>query len=337
MNCSHIRPRLTDPVAFHAPDVQRHIAQCDSCRARWEAEAQLRAAYAAALSSDLSTESAGTASQWVARAITHERKDVMNSPVRHPLATPGRRWGVAVAIAVLALLVVVPFPYDHTVGTRLSIAAPESPLESLDLAAIQQRLAERGLDKVSATTGDGGTITFFARGDADLARAAFDATRDLISAPAGNVTLAPWVVRESGSLLAQIGARVFEFEVATEGKSPEQIAAEIRADLEAEGLSMKNVTVGQDGDSTTITLEGIDGAPGDGQKEVIVRTVRAGDDLGSEPIEGKIVMPELDPSLSVEEQIAEIKRQLAAEGITDVEVTIENGQVKVTASKEIRK
>ena len=37
MDCTQIRKRLSDPIAYHAPDVQSHIRECADCRSVYEA------------------------------------------------------------------------------------------------------------------------------------------------------------------------------------------------------------------------------------------------------------------------------------------------------------
>lgn len=77
-----------------------------------------------------------------------------------------------------------------------------------------------------------------------------------------------------------------------------------------------------------VSLDSTDAANG----AVKIRTVETGP--GLQQINGKIALPQLDPNLSDAEKIAEVKRQLAANGITNADVMIENGHVKVEVKQE---
>lgn len=338
MDCTQIRNRLSDQVAFHAPDVQKHIRECPECRSVYEAESVLRDT----LSSERKRVPAsdyGTAKQWIDRVTSNERK-IMPSFITSPLGTPARRWGFGIVAAVFAFLVLVPFPYERTVGTTLTITSPDASMAQINLDEIKSRLAERGLGAVKVTrTSEASShaLTYYVAGSKSDAKAAFDATRDLIpvAAAKGEIAFAPWTVRESGSLMAQFGLRTYDFSVNTAGLSDAQISDEIRRQLESQGLSMQNVWLQRDDTSSTLDMTM---SPGEGKEATVrLKAYEVGDGPGQASMQGSVFMPEVDKSLPVEQQAEQIRQQLAAKGITDVDVRVENGKLVVEAKNEVQR
>jgi hypothetical protein len=338
MDCTQIRKRLSDPIGFHAPDVLEHIRKCDGCRAEYEAEGILRHGLAVERAR-VPVSDFGTASGWVALSIQQERTKIMPSIFRQPFATPARRWGLGITLAALAFLVLIPLPYQHTIGTRLTLSSSDPAMAKIDLAAIQSRLSERGLSDVSVTQNadkSAQSLTYSVHGTKDAALAAFAATRDLVPAAAANgqVAFEPWVVQESGSLLAQITGRSFDYTVTTSGKTDAQVAAEIRSQLESQGMQVQNLTVSRTDTSSTMDMTL---TPPGGEGTAVIKQVVNGNDVSGKPVEGSIFMPQVDKSLPIDQQVASIKQQLAAHGITNVDVSVVDGKIKVEAKNEIRK
>jgi hypothetical protein len=339
MRCSQIRQLLNNPKPIDDPALLDHISQCASCREAWEAETLLRNNLASARVAP-SEAPWGSAGMWVDRTIREEKESIMKSLLRHPFISRPRRWGWSLAAAgvALAFLVLVPFAYEHTVGTRLVITSADPAMTQINLDAIKARLAEKGFgDVVVARSNDAGSpaLTYYVHGSSMDASNAFAVTRDLVPAAAasGKVAIEPWRVRESGSLLAQISARVFEVKVSSEGKTDEQITEEIRSQLASQGMQVKSVSYTRDASGqTTIQLEGDVNTP-QGEAQVKIEDVR----MGAAPdgqVETKIVLAAPDSNLSDAEKIAQIKQQLAEQGITDAEVTIKDGKIEVKAEKK---
>lgn len=339
MDCTQIRNRLSDPIAFHAPDVQKHIRECAECRSVYEAESVLRDTLSAERvrvpASDY-----GTAKQWVDRVASKERK-LMPSLITSPFGTPARRWGFAVVAAVFAFLVLVPFPYERTVGTTLTIKSPDPAMAQIDLADLKARLTERGLKDVKVTRTSEGTdhaLTYHVYGSQADAKTAFEATRDLIPASAakGDIKFAAWKVTESGSLMAQFGARSYDFNVSVSGKSDVDIAQEIRSQLESQGMQISNLSVNRDDTSSTMSMTFSPGGDA-GQGTAVIKQVVSGDGEQTQAMEGEVFVPQVDKSLPIEQQAEQVRQQLAAKGITDVDVKVVDGKIVVEAKQEIQK
>lgn len=338
MDCTQIRNRLSDQVAFHAPDVQKHIRECADCRAVYEAESVLRDSLSAERKR-VPASDYGTAKQWIDRATSNERK-IMPSFITSPLGTPARRWGFLFVAAVFAFLVLVPFPYERTVGTKLTITSSDAAMADINLDVLKSRLTERGLKDVKVTrTSEGAdhALTYHVYGSQADAKAAFEATRDMIPATAakGDIEFAAWTVRESGSLMAQFGLRTYDFSVNTTGLSDAEISDEIRRQLESQGLSMQNVWLQRDDTSSTLDMTM---SPGEGKEATVrLKAYEVGDGPGQASMQGSVFMPEVDKSLPVEQQAEQVRQQLAAKGITDVDVRVENGKLVVEAKNEVQR
>ena len=336
MDCTQIRKRLSDPIAYHAPDVQKHIRECADCRSVYEAESVLRDSFSVERSR-VPASDYGSAAQWIDRAASKERK-IMPSFITSPLGTPARRWGFGLVAAVFAFLVLVPFSYDRTVGTKLTITSPDKAMAHIDIDALKARLTARGMGDVNVIRTHeptGHSLTYYVNGTQDEAQAAFEATHNLITAVAagGVISLEPWTIRESGSLFAQITGRSFNYSAGTSGRSDAEISQDIRKQLESQGIQVQNLSVARDDTSTTFNMTF---TPPGGEGEAVVKQVIAGDHAG-QPMEGTVFMPQVDKSLPIDEQVAELKRQLAANGIDDVEVTVVDGKIKVEGKKEVQK
>lgn len=338
MDCTQIRKRLSDAIAYHAPDVQKHIRECADCRSVYEAESVLRDTLSAERAR-VPASDYGTAKQWIDRAASKERK-LMPSFITSPFGTSARRWGFGIVAAVFAFLVLVPFPYERTVGTKLTITSPDAAMASINLEAIKSRLTERGLGTVKVTrTSDesGHALTYHVNGSQADAKAAFDATRDMIPAAAakGDIEFAAWTVTESGSLMAQFGLKSYDFSVNTAGLNDAQIQDEIRQQLESQGLSMQNVWLQRDDTSSTLNMTM---SPGEGKEATVtLKAYEVGDGPGQASMQGSVFIPEVDKSLPAEQQAEQIRQQLAAKGIHDVDVKVVDGKIVVEAKQEIQK
>lgn len=339
MDCTQIRKRLSDAIAYHAPDVQQHIRECADCRSVYEAESVLRDTLSAERAR-VPASDYGPTKQWIDRATSKERT-TMPSFITKPFGTPARRWGFGIVAAVFAFLVLVPFPYERTVGTKLTITSPDAAMASINLDAIKSRLTERGLGTVKVTrTSDESShaLTYHVNGSQADAKAAFDATRDMIPAAAakGDIEFAAWTVKETGSLMAQFGARSYDFNVAVSGKSDFDIAQEIRSQLESQGMQISNLSVNRDDTSATMSMTFNPGGDA-GQGTAVIKQVVSGDGEQMQAMEGEVFIPQVDKSLPVEQQAEQIRQQLAAKGITDVVVRVENGKLVVEAKNEVKR
>ena len=342
MQCNQIRQLLNNHERTEDSALLAHIGECASCRKLWEAERALRSNLAQARAVGPEPEAPwGSAGMWINRTINEHEDTTMKSLLRHPFITRPRRWGwslVAASVA-LAFLVLVPFAYEHTVGTQLTISSADPAMSKIDLGAIKSRLADKGFDDVTVATSVspvGPSLVYYVHGSSADASNAFAATRDLVPAAAanGSVSIEPWRVRESGSLLAQISARVFEVHVTSEGKTDAQVTDEIRAQLASQGMQVQNLSYTRDPvtGETRVQIEGAT-TTSSGEAQIKIQDVRQGASSDGQ-FQTQINVAAPDKNLSDAEKIAQVKEQLAKQGITDAEVTIKDGKIEVKATKK---
>ena len=136
--------------------------------------------------------------------------------------------GLAAAVAVVALLTLVPFPYETIVGYNLAFT-DLAPNLQFDSNAYLASLTEWGYGNVSVNWNQSGDhLTCRITGlpseqAAENAAAAFKALTGVNAVPG----IEPVKKTVSGSLCAQAYQKFFSVEVSTEGKTQEEIIAEI--------------------------------------------------------------------------------------------------------------
>lgn len=336
MNCEQVRRTLNSPEPIDSNPIRAHIAQCRPCARAHEAERLLRASLRAVRTNPSDTEAATiSARATIERVIATQGESQMPEILKHPFTTPKRRWGWSLAAAATLLLVgvLIPFSYNHTIGTRLVLDGDLAGVTLADLAAINSRLAKAGFDGARVEH-ENGALVYLVPGNRDRALDAFTATQDALPALTTGlgVRLEPWVVRETGSLLAQIGSR-FEITIESAGKTEQEIADEIRNQLQMHGASVRNVTVQRSPDGeTTINIDGVTAPPGTlgggGEAQIELKT------KGDGALSTQLFFEAPDPNLSDAEKIEAIKQQLAAQGITNADVKIKDGEITIEAMKQ---
>jgi hypothetical protein len=182
--------------------------------------------------------------------VTQTRRLFSDRPWLAPLAA---------AAAVVAMLV-VPFSYEKTTAYdvifRLDGAAP-AVTAGLS-AAMQQSLSP---ESVNANSAGDGSVTLTARVPASKAAGLAvhaDSFARVLASQGLAVTHEIEPVREtvSGNLYAMTRDGTIKVDITATGKTPAEIEADVRRQLEAAGLTGADVTVSQDGKRTTIQVLG---------------------------------------------------------------------------------
>jgi hypothetical protein len=199
------------------------------------------------------------------RLARNRRKDIpLMANIVRTLSTRRRLGiGLATAVAVLAFLTLVPFPYEIVVGYNLAYADLD-PSVQLDTDAYVAGLAEFGYSNVSVSWNQFGDklsykVTGLPSEQAAENAAAVFATMTGVDATPG---IQPVRKTVSGSLCAQAFEHMFRVEVTTDGKTQEEIIAEIKAKLAAQGAENSDVIITTDDDGNMqmqIEIEPADG------------------------------------------------------------------------------
>jgi hypothetical protein len=238
------------------------------------------------------------------------------------------------AVAVGAALLVVPVPYRRTVGHEVTL--------TLDGSEAQARLVSRELGRVLGAEGvrlraeatpAGTHYAVVARTPERSRRQVERTTQALVQAlGARHITaqaaINPKTEATSGSVYAMALDQVIQIRVDFTGKSDEQIAAEVRAQLEQAGITTDEVRFSREGDESELEVSGKDG---DRQLRLVQR--RKGGEGGIQFDIGGID-DKREPGMTDEQLREKIERQLQERGLTG-QVEVNGGEVRIKVQKQV--
>jgi hypothetical protein len=216
-----------------------------------------------------------------AKAVRHTGKEVsvmarISTRLRNH---PALGMSFATVIVLVLFAVLVPLPYSAIVGYDVAIAGADGGSQ-VSLSQVNQALAALGYGGASVnfenTEGEMSfTITGLqTRAAAREAAAAFST----LTGCHGAVEYRPVVKQVSGSLLAQAREKLFQVDVDATGKTDSEIAAEIAAKLESQGLGAPNVTVTTNSEGARqITIESDGSQSGSGSGDTSVMEINMSD------------------------------------------------------------
>lgn len=263
---------------------------------------------------------------------------VAQSVRRRPLAA-----GALGVVALAAALLVVPISYQHTVGYSVQLSAHVPAGQTPALQKIAAELAKAvGATNVSTSAGGAGQQIAFAADVPMRARAEVNARAQAFAHEltmrgfSSTAVVTPRTERVSGSVYAYAADTVKEIRVNATGMSDEQIASEIKTQLEAQGFSQPNVEVSTTGDKrqvkvtlskTSETSDGQEPAP------IVAPNITVTDDnkKSDSTTEEKRIELKLDHSdvagKTDDEIKALVEQKLRDQGITNAVVTVKDGKV----------
>jgi hypothetical protein len=305
-------------------------------RARDAAESalheDLRALHAASLR-DLPTIEQTARLSYQVRAGGHPGGFLMSS-FRFLRSRPWPATALAAA-AIAAALLLIPVSYQKTVGhdVTLTLAAPGLDTGQIQKIASELRSALRAATlSVRQEEGSGPVLTarVSGRSGTAVARVAEAFAHELTTRGiAASARITPRTERVLGNVYAFARDNIIEIRVSSEGKTPEQVEAEIKDQLEAAGIENPTVEYSRDGNQQTLKVQ-------------VTKTAADGEDTTSTPefhisVDGHEPGPNdkrcdvrvrRTPGMTDEEVIADVQRQLQAQGV-DADVTFENGKIQI--------
>lgn len=161
------------------------------------------------------------------------------------------------AVAVFAMLL-VPFSYQKTVAYDVSFHLDGSSAQLAPglSSAIQKSF---GATSINANADGNGGLTLVARIPSELASgvaARAEVFASALGGPGQTVTTKVEPIQEtvSGNLFAMTRDQVVRVDITATGRTPEEIKADVRSQLEAAGVTGADVTVSQDEKQTTIQI-----------------------------------------------------------------------------------
>jgi hypothetical protein len=272
-----------------------------------------------------------------------------------PIALPGgilmnalhnakmRPWlATAVGTAAVALvLLFIPVSYDRLIGSELTLRLGSAEIAPSALREIASDLRTKlGAEKIRVE-GDAaaGTTLTAEIPDASwrrVGRLAVDYARGLAGRGIqATPRVRPRFEKTHGNVYAAFSSLV-EVRVQTEGKSDQQIAAEIQGQLSAAGLTDATVEVNRQDGRTEVRIEAQKTATGDeGAAEgpccPELRITLDGQEPGDPQIQTQKCEVRITRTEGMTDQqvIDDVKRQLQEQGVNDAEVYFENGKLQV--------
>lgn len=245
-----------------------------------------------------------------------------------------RPWlATACVVAALAvILLAVPISYTRTTGyeVRLSLAGNATGVEQVGTIAKEFKEALHA-ESVMVTAGRSESLLRAKLGPSprpfvEAAARAFAGNLTERGIPA-TASVRPVTERISTNLYAYAAGRIIEIRVNSAGKTDEQIAEEIRQQLDGSGLLNPSVTVEREGDRTKIEIMGeCDKDAGGCDQLATTRVTIDGKEPGSgTPIRLQIKFDKDNPPPDAEIE-AEAERQLKEQGV-NADVTVRDGKI----------
>jgi hypothetical protein len=251
---------------------------------------------------------------------------------------------LAAALVVVALVLgIVPISYERTTGHDVALTLAGTSLDAQTVTKIASQFkGALGAENVRiAMTGAEGAGTTDIVGRVDGRRgAAVERTARAFASALGSkgiasrVEVTPVKERVSSNVYALAMSRAIELRIDRAGRTPAQMEADIRAQLEAAGIENPTVSVTQAGDQTSVKVVAKSSSPADGEREINLQ-LNAG---GSAPLDAKLQRFEVKrtPGMTDADVKAEVERQMREAGV-EGEVTVENGEVRVKVEQHEQK
>jgi hypothetical protein len=304
MHCRKARLSLENNEPLD-DELMAHLRDCPSCAGFAEAQRLLDGAFAVSRNE----READPTPLSVVRAKVAMRQHRKESSIMARFAETllgHRRWAMGIGLGVLALIffVAVPFPYQRTVGYSVAINGAPGNIADGDLGKAMAALGYEQAPVRVLATGAGFDYQISNLPDMKAAREVGAAIVSLAGAT-GAPQITPIVETVSASLFAQARERKVTIEVDGEGKTDDQIKAEIESKLAAQGLAPAFVFVKTDPD---------------GKRNIRLEIAEEGDSAKG----GPQTTIEIDGRGKTDAEIeAEVKAKLAEQGRPNANVSVE--------------
>lgn len=259
MRCREAKRLLNEGNTSH-PDLPGHLSRCEKC-AREAAAAGLMEAVMSDMRRE-NPESPTPLAQIRARvessSAASSRKEYSRmAEITHTLAAKKRLgFGLGLAVAALLFFTLVPFSYDRVVGYDVTIGGLPAD-QQIQVSQVLAGFEAIGIDNASVSVNyadDAASVfmmNFSDRATAQKATAAFNT----LTGMSGSVDIKERKETVSGSLFAQAAEKLTRIEVSTSGGTPEEVQAEIEAQLAAQGFEGASAIVTIDEDEGTATIQ----------------------------------------------------------------------------------
>lgn len=238
-------------------------------------------------------------------------------------------------VAVLAILFVIPISYERTAGHDVTLTLAGTGLDAAALGRIASELkgalAVPGVRVRQAND----TVTMEAS-SAERSRRTVEATAEAFAATLNSKGIAtetrvvPRTEHVSSNVYAVAMNRAIELRIERAGRSPAEIEADVRRQLEAAGITNSEVHYTQDGDQNKLEVRAQGGSSGE-PRDFKIEIGGTGDDAINSNLHRFEVRR--TAGMTDADVKADIERQMREAGVQG-EVTVENGRVEVKVHKQ---
>jgi hypothetical protein len=239
--------------------------------------------------------------------------------------------GIGVVV-MAALLLVIPVPYGRTIGHQVRVTLP--PGSTAQVGPLARRIARAvGAERVQlGRAADGSriiTLTSSVRSSREVKRRADAVARTLTGqALSARIEVEPKTERTWGTVYAMALDRLVRVRVETDGKTDEQVADEVRTQLEQAGMVDPQVEFQREGDNSHLSVSADDG---EGRALRIVQN-RQGGAAGPVELEMGGLDDRREPGMTDAQLKEKIERQLRARGL-EPDVTVEGDRIQIRARR----
>jgi hypothetical protein len=246
--------------------------------------------------------------------------------------------GSIFACTLAVALLFLPVSYDRTVGHVVTVHVPGGVLDSQTIGplarSMKKSLHADSVQVRAEARGEKSELTFIAKLPQRSSQKAEQLTQDLLQTlQQQNLHATAEVTarkeRTAGRVYAMALDSLIRIHVDTTGKSDDQVADEIRNQLESSGVHGPSVTFERHGDESQMQISAdVDGR----QLQVMRKTKDATHDAVDVEIGG--IDDKREPGMTDEQLRDKISRQLTARGITGT-VTVTGDRIEIRVHKAL--
>jgi len=285
MRCREVRNRADQGIEM-TKECLDHLKTCELCRQYVSAAGSLDKLIEAAREQSLppSSELSQLRDKIENQFADHRKGISIMSRIKHQVGShPKLSFSVAVAAGVLAILLLVPFSYNQTVGYSVSLENQE-PLTIADQARFDAAMETLGLSQAAVSVRQSGENTNYQISNLPDHKSARE-----VAATFGAITgidpvyrIEPIVKLTSGTLYAQAMDKLNRIQIDAKGKTDAEIKADIEQKLRDNGLSNPQVNVTTKSDGTRQIQVGITDSSDTKMMQKQIELNVAGDDISFE-------------------------------------------------------
>ena len=347
MRCRDVKRRLNRAVTFEA-DLLEHIRACPSCAREVEAARLLELSLKSDKdSADLDTtifNDMKTRLEALASQENRKERSIMTRIKNQFSSHPGFSFGIIAAICLFAVIVLVPISYDKTVGYNL-VMSDINTEDGVDLVTVDNVVDAIGYTdvQISSSIDDKKLKIIFENLPSKKAVREITSAVASLAATGVMTEVSPIIVKDMGSIYAQVRDKLSELKIDAKGKSDKEIQEAIETELRKRGHPNPEVVVvtKPDGQREIRINSKFDEKNKSGDiehREQQMVIMSEGDTLVMEP--GNLDRLEIDGKGKTDAQIEqEIRDKLKAQGIENPDITIKTQpdgkrEIKIEAEKK---